>query len=728
MRIKRAGLFGLIGLAVLVFISGGIWYFYQQHQLNEIRNLTATQSLIPQSLLIRVPASGLYRISSEQLREIGFNVEKTDEWQLSYRGIEIPFWLSPSDKLADLVFYAPETQSLYAKESYFILSPPSAQPLAKDPNATASLKILALKPLLTKLSSPKDGSVLVPKNMEEDKLYQPLANEDAWFWVRLVSPGEKEIQFELNQAITGDALLRVNLWSGTEAAVNPDHHYQIKLNDQIIADEVWDGKGNHSIETVVPTNILQKGKNKLVFSGILPPQIFAEISYLDSIELYTWQKPELNNHFQLVFGVADATALSELTDLVKRDWLLDITSPLSPNYLTKDVPSELTGHLMLATKSSAIMESVTFEPLQFDEKDTPAAHRQVNYLIIGPADLLAPLQPLIEARRSEGLVVEIQDVQAIYPQYGGAPEPQAIRHYLQDVFALDPQLKYVMLVGDYSYDPKGLVSEDSANRLPTFFVQTIFGGQTSSEYPFAVLSFDNLDFLQTSEKYPIDIAVGRLPAQNRQQVENWVKKIMTYDNQPDVSSPSVIAIADPQEGAFATEAQSFLDLWGDSTQTELYAPPAGSSDAVNVISQYFLSNPTVLAYFGHGSIEMWGKDQLFNREHAAQLSNSAHFPLVIQMTCLTGYYIHPKIESVSEALLWNPNGGAVILIAPSSLTLPDDQGFLTLSLVKHFTADKGDRIGDVWIRTLRDISLNSQGVRDVLATYSLLGDPSLILK
>ncbi|MGB9521214.1 MAG: C25 family cysteine peptidase, partial [Anaerolineales bacterium] len=454
-----------------------------------------------------------------------------------------------------------------------------------------------------------------------------------------------------------------------------------------------------------------------------------DIVYLDSIEIYTWQKPTVDNSHQLIFGLADPVLSSNFIKLTKGDWLLDITSPLSPTVVKNETQVDSSAHLFLAAKPAAIPKINSLQPITFNQKDVPMAHQKADYLVIGPQDLLTPLEPILEKRRSEGLTVETQDVFPIYNRYGGYPEAQAIRHYLQEVSAINPKLKYVLMVGDYTYDPKGWTNETTKNRLPTFFIHTLYGGQTSSELPFGVLTPANLDFLAKSDRYDINLAVGRLPAENRQQVDNWVKKMLVYEErEPSQTATKVVAVADPQGDMFAADAQSFLELWNVGVQKELFTPPAGTTDAANTISGYFQSGTTIMAYFGHGSIEMWGKDQLFNSTEAAKLSNSPAFPLVIQMTCLSGYYIHPKIESISEELLWNPNGGTVILIAPSSLTLPNDQGFLTKSFVEHYQKAKHDRIGDIWMQTIREINLNSQGVRDVLATYTLLGDPTLIIK
>ncbi len=678
---------------------------------------------------MRVTDSGLFKIPQKQLRSIGFQPQEVQNWRLTYRGVEIPFWLTNSSAAAELVFYAPPTQSEYSKDAYFVFSPRTSPIQEGDREVYTSLKTLDLKSIIQKLSDGLKGYILVPTVIEEDVLYQPLAGGDPWFWRRLVSPSEQEITFSLKQAVQGKALLRVNLWASTEAALTPDHHYQIYLNKNLAADESWDGTGYHQLEAIIPATFFQKGINRLSIVGILPPKIIVDVVYLDSIELYTWQEPILEKDQALVFGVSDSSAIIDLRHLFNPDWLLDITNPLSPTLANDASSIENPGYVYLAAKSTAIQSVNRIETATFEEKDLPFAHQNAQFLIIGPPDLLSPLHPLVELRRREGLTVETQDINSIYAQYGGYPEPQAIRHYLQDISSLNPRLEYVLLIGDSTYDPKGFENDTTINRLPTFFIQTLYGGQTSTELPFAVLGPNGLNFMNESDHYPIKLAVGRLPAQNSQQVTNYVQKLLAYTNLQRPASPiKVVAVADPQGDMFSAEAKTFLDFWGESTTKELFAPSAGSKKTASAINHYFQNGTTVLGYFGHGSIEMWGKDRLFTSAEAAKLTKSPSIPLVIQLTCLTGYYIHPKIESLSEALLWNPNGGALAIIAPSSLTLPNDQSFLTKSFVANFQNGNHDRIGNIWMHTLSDVALNSQGIRDVLATYTLLGDPTIIVK
>ncbi len=135
----------------------------------------------------------------------------------------------------------------------------------------------------------------------------------------------------------------------------------------------------------------------------------------------------------------------------------------------------------------------------------------------------------------------------------------------------------------------------------------------------------------------------------------------------------------------------------------------------------------LVGYFGHGSVTQWGKDNLFTVKDVASLQNGDRLPLVINMTCLTGLFTHPKVQSLAETLLWKADGGAVAVLAPTSLTLSGDQSFLSNALVQSLLKDRTARLGDVFLQAQREVPAQGAGTHDVLRTFLLFGDPALKL-
>jgi len=66
----------------------------------------------------------------------------------------------------------------------------------------------------------------------------------------------------------------------------------------------------------------------------------------------------------------------------------------------------------------------------------------------------------------------------------------------------------------------------------------------------------------------------------------------------------------------------------------------------------------IVNYVGHGSVDLW-RGGVFNSTDASKLENREHLPVFVAMNCLNGYFQDPALDSLAEALLKSPAGGAV---------------------------------------------------------------------
>jgi len=344
-----------------------------------------------------------------------------------------------------------------------------------------------------------------------------------------------------------------------------------------------------------------------------------------------------------------------------------------------------------------------------------------DYLAIGDPGLLEPLAPLLEARQAQGLSTLAVPLVAVYDQFnGGLAEPEAVRAFLRYAAAeWDTPPRYVLLAGDASYDFYGYQTPPQANFLPTFLVRTAYGGETGSDVMMAQLD-DDLN---------PDLAIGRVPARTPEQVAVFVEKTLAYEQTAPAApwNHAVLAIADGSEASFAQDAQRFLDLFPENYPADLLAPPAGAEGVNEEIAARLEAGRYLAAYFGHGSVNLWGKDALLTSEEAAALQNGDALPLVLNFTCLTGLFTQPEEVSLAESLLFNPDGGAVAVLAPTSPTLPSDQSFLSDAFAAALLDDSLPRLGDVTLYAWRQVPTDRAGATDVMLTFLLFGDPALVL-
>jgi len=494
-----------------------------------------------------------------------------------------------------------------------------------------------------------------------------------------------------------------------------------------LIDEKWDGAGRHKFNIEVPAGLLKTKGNVLLISAPGDTGAAAEVNYLDWFDI-TYPKLTQAQDDSLAFDLSAAMPGNTL-QMVNFSGLIhifDVTVPTETVILSDTSPEKSilfsgeTGHRYIAVGPGGFLKPADLAPAALNP-DLRTPDSGADYVVIGPQDLIQPLYALLDWRKSQGLKVVSVPVEAVYDQFnGGFTEPEAIQAFM--IYASKywhPAPQYLLLVGDATYDPRGYISTVEANRLPAIFVNTKFGGETASD----VLLGD-----VNGDRRP-ELAVGRIPAQTVEQVETIINKTLAYEKSTLAEDwrYRVLAIADGQESNFKRDAQTFLDRVSSPYKGMIYSPEAGVNNAQFKVKDYFKEGYGLIAYFGHGSVNMWGKDRIFTTEDVADLSNLTRLPVVLNMTCLTGLFTHPKVMSMMETLLWHDNGGAVAVLAPTSLTLASSQSVLSQAFIDTWVQRAGATVGDIFLEAQQKVPGNTQDLEDVLLTFLLFGDPALKL-
>jgi hypothetical protein len=531
------------------------------------------------------------------------------------------------------------------------------------------------------------------------------------------------LEFDLVDVVRGDGTVMVALWGSTKAWSQTDHHAVVRVNGQVVGDETWDGQTRHTIAAQVPEGVLREGTNTIEIDLPGDTGVLVDIAYLDWIDISYSRLPRLRDGSLAFSTGGGSVALS--TD-GREVHVFDITDPASVSVFTvvENISFQTEpDRRYLAIDSSGFVKPVDIAPV-VAQPDLLDPQNSAAYLVLGPDDLLEAAEPLLELRDSQGISVMAVPISAVYDQFnGGMAEPVAIQRFLAYAtgsWGTPPE--YVLLVGDASYDFKGYAHPEGANRLPVVMVQTTYGGETGSDNVLADINED---------PWP-DLAIGRIPAQTPEQVAIYVEKVLMYEGiSPGDNTPGgdwlnrVLAVADGLESCFKADAVSFLELFPPGFQTRLIVPQAGDEPLNRAVVEEIERGCWVAAYFGHGSLEMWGKDHLFTIEDSEGLSNRDRLPIMMHLTCLTGLFTHPTQESLVESLLFHPDGGAIAVLAPTSLTLPDAQVGLASAFINALLESPEGRLGDAALYAWRQIPVDSAESADVMRTFLLFGDPAL---
>jgi hypothetical protein len=185
-----------------------------------------------------------------------------------------------------------------------------------------------------------------------------------------------------------------------------------------------------------------------------------------------------------------------------------------------------------------------------------------------------------------------------------------------------------------------------------------------------------------------ELAVGRWPVSTIAEVESLVERTLAYEAGTAVNT--ALFATDASEAQFAGMANRLWEQTGlDMAQMTLL----NGIEADEVAARW--NEGTWLAtYIGHGSLERWGRQNIFNLEAVTQL-RQPNPPIVLQLTCLTGLFAHPTQPSLAEVMLTHRNG-PVLTIAATSLTLSSHQEPFAQSLLDNLVDPDVERIGDAF--------------------------------
>jgi hypothetical protein len=323
---------------------------------------------------------------------------------------------------------------------------------------------------------------------------------------------------------------------------------------------------------------------------------------------------------------------------------------------------------------------------------------EVVYLAVAPPEFHASLQPLLEHRRSQGLEAAVVTPQAVYDTFGdGRPDPEAMRGLVQSL----PALRYLLLVGDGTAEPWGYDDEAGATRVVAPLTRTALLGETPTD----VLTGTD------GEGQPA-VAVGRFPATLPDHVGAMVEKTILWEMAEEPPTALLLSDDEPVFAALTEEIAVLLP-----TGMPVRRLDAGDEASRAELLLALNDGPAWLNYSGHGSLTLLCDEGVLTLEDGEAWHQPA---LVVAWTCLAAHFIHPTQDSMAEAWLRTPQGGAVAFLGPVGETTADEQAPFARAFYQSLAG--GQRLGDAWLAALQQ-----GGSREVMWGYVLLGDPALRL-
>ena len=554
---------------------------------------------------------------------------------------------------------------------------------------------------------------------EEAHLYQPALLEapDLWLWDAVLSPERKSFPFTVSELANGGGPATLQLWlqGASDFEASPDHHVRVLVNDVFVAESSWDGKSPRRVEGELPPALLHDGTNTLTLDNLGDTGAAYSMVMLDKFAVRYPRRLVAENG--ALEGSFDASGSAEAAGLSSAH-IVDVTG--APRWLGSSSRFRVEAeHRYLVTDTEHPYRP---EIRQVDGSRLKRRRSRPDYLVIGPRTFVEAAEPLIGQRRRQGLRARGVALEEIYAEFGfGEPRPEAIRDFVSYVYheGRGRPLRYVLLLGDGSYDFKGALETGSPNVVPPYIIKTSYLW-TASDPSYAAVN--------GRDAFP-DVAIGRLPASTPEELRQMIDKILDYENAGDgLAAPMVFVSDDADDAGDFKAAAEELALSFPSRQTQtIHLDDLGVSQTRRAIIAAFDDGASILSYVGHGGIHLWADENLFDTTSVGSLSAQSRIPVVLTMNCLNGYYHFPYFDSLSESLLKADGRGAVAVIAPSGLSLNGPAHQLHRALLEEIESGWHRRLGDA-IFAAEARYAASGAFPELLSIYHLFGDPALVLR
>jgi Peptidase family C25/Carboxypeptidase regulatory-like domain len=529
------------------------------------------------------------------------------------------------------------------------------------------------------------------------------------------NPATQSLTVNNLDASSTQAQLSVTLQGVNDVA----HEVQVQLNGSPVGTVSFTGRQHPAQSFTVSRALLHEGTNTVTLSGAGGGP---DVSLVDSVSLtYAHSYRADNNALRFSVAAGQTIIVSGFTSAAIR--VIDITNPAAPIENAPQISAMNGGYAFKLQTSGA--GTRTFMALTDDLASHPAAllaNQPANLMALPAADLLivtykdfrSSVEPLAAQRRSEGLTVSVVDIEDVYDEFSfGAHSPQALRDYLDYTNSHGTRPRYLLLVGDSSWDPRNSLQQGFGDFVPTKLIDTVYLETASDDW---LSDFDGDGIA--------DIATGRLPVRTAAEATLMVNKILAFEQERQNAAPLRGALLVSDSGFESESSATAALLPSGMSVTTINRADVGSDDLMRTqIVNNLNTGPLVANYFGHGSVTVWTGAGLLDSDLATSLTNDNRPTLFVLMTCLNGYSHDAYIDSLGESLLKAPQGGAMAVWASSGFTESDPQFVMSSQFYRSLFSSTNVRLGDAFKPAKATIS-----DPDVQRTWLLLGDPSMRLR
>lgn len=671
---------------------------------------------------IAIAQDGWYRISFDELVAAGVAIGPTpaDQVALTRAGTKVALVVTGQEtfgKGSTIEFYGEAVRdNLYTETAHYRL--------LIDRRQALRFKDVGIDPTTTPAESAAVSATFAP-----EREYTYVApGQDPWAAKRIVRTGSSDVatteSFDIAPAAgKSTARLVASLWGGLDyAALPPDHSVRILVNGHEVARTRFDGLFAHEIDVTVQDWQLQAGSNELGVEVLADTGYSSDVVYLDKFSIdyqrsldlaagaFAFDVEAADNHaaFRIANAAGDVLILRN-----RNGALAQVVGVNDADDSFRFAFSARRGDRVIVLRPSQPQAVVAIAPAGPVLDPMPGAAAEL--LVISHPSFVDAIQPLVDARRADGISTRVIDVEALYTAYtDGQPGPVAIQMAIEYA-ANRLGTRYVLFVGDDNFDYKNRLGLGAVSFIPTQYAQTT-----------AVVRFAPVDSLYGDVDLDgkQDLVVSRMPARTTTEVDFMVAKALGYSSHT-TSGQALFASDRAQPGlSFLAASLQMQASIGSNWNVRRVDLDAYATSAIvtarNDLASALAAGPALTSYYGHGFPGAWGNERLLS---AADMDAIASAPptALMQFACWSTYFVDPRSESLAHALLASP-GGVAVMVGQSALGFVQSNTELARALLPRLSTLP---VGDALLAATGELAASGGMYSDVTIGALLLGDPTL---
>lgn len=369
--------------------------------------------------------------------------------------------------------------------------------------------------------------------------------------------------------------------------------------------------------------------------------------------------------------------------------------------------------------------------------------------------------------QKDGLRVTIVPADELFNEFSsGTPDANAYRRYMKMLYdraeTEADMPRYLLLFGDGAWDNR-MVTTDWSGKSPDDFL-LCYESENSYSHTSCYVSDDYFCLLDDGEGAAIltsdqtDVAVGRISARDTGDATIAVDKIVSYRNNQEAAFwQNTICVMgdDGDENAHMQDADAVATLveknypamtvkrimW-DAYNRVTSSTGNSYPDVERLIKQQMQQGALIMDYSGHGRADAMSHEYVL-RLSDFQQTTSMRLPLWVTASCDIMPFDSSE-DNIGETAMFNKKGGAIAFYGTTRTVYQPQNRLMNLSFMRHVLSKDEDgeplAIGEAVRQTKNELittgvvtGYNSSG--NTYATdrspnrlqYSLLGDPALRL-